>query len=210
MGNATTKKVLFVGVLIICYMLWQAAVAVIEYYPITNYPPHFRGPVVLFGDDIITPGEEGLASVLGKRLDIEIEDRSATSTHVSGAQSMVNHDLATLHPNVVIFCFRDNGHDIYFQDLRKLVGAAQQEGAVVVLLGATTEKDRVPYEHRMLRLARETGALAVANILSQTAGDPSYWSGPVPNAKGNLRIADLVAPTLEGLSVGSSQDPTVQ
>ena len=110
----------------------------------------------------------------------------------------------------MILCYKntdrsEEGVRVYLADLRELTLAAQKEGAVTVLLGAERGDTNKTYEKSIKRLARETRGIVVPNILTTIDSNARFWNGDIPNDEGELRIADLIAPSLEGLTIGIAQ-----
>ncbi len=214
MNGGAVKKVLVVGIFFIAYVLWQAVGTLSEYYPIHNYPPAHKGPIVLFGDALTVASSTSFVGILEKRLGIEIEVESTATSTLQSAASVVPARILERRPGAVIFCFSDTNDRTqwndthYVEDLRGMIHAAQKEGAVTVLLGARREGAGSEHERIIKKLARETGSITVVNILSTIADDPRYWSNDLPNMEGNIRIADIVAPALEGLSFGITENIT--
>lgn len=211
MNSASVKKVFVVGIFLIMYILWQALGTLSEYYPINNYPPAHDGPILLFGDALATTSDIGYVGILEKRLGVNIEVVGYASSTIESTAREAAQSIVKRRPSVVIFSFGDVSDKTqwssarHIDDLRRMIRAAQNEGAVTVLMGARREKPGGEGEREIKKLARETRSIAAVNILSTIADKPEYWDGNVPNTEGYLRIADLVAPTLEGLTFGITQ-----
>ena len=208
MNNVGVKKILVIGIFFIIYVLWQAVGTLSEYYPIYNYPPLHKGPIILFGDALVATSSISFVSILEKRLDLQIEIESSASSTIESTARDAPARILERKPSVVIFCFSDISGQTQLDDarstldLRGMIRAAQKEGAVTVLLGARREKAGGEHERRIKQFARETHSITILNILSTIAENPKYWDKNMPNAEGHMRIADVVAPLLEGLSFG--------
>ena len=210
MNSVAVKKVLVIGIFFIAYVLWQAIGTLSEYYSIYNYPPLHKGPIILFGDALAATSSIGFVGILEKRLDLQIEIESSASSTIESTARDAPARIRERKPSVVIFCFSDISGQTQLDDarsaldLREMIRAAQNEGAVTVILGAAREPDGGEHGLIIKRLARETHSLTVLNILSTITDNPKYWDKNMPNANGNMRIADIVAPLLEGLTFGIS------
>ena len=88
MNSVAVKKVLVIGIFFIAYVLWQAIGTLSEYYPIYNYPPLHKGPIILFGDALAATSSIGFVGILEKRLDLQIEIESSARIFAKTAMSM--------------------------------------------------------------------------------------------------------------------------
>lgn len=211
MKSGAIKKALLIAILLIAYILWQAIGTLSEYYPINNYPPPHRGEMTFLGDGLSQKNNHGFVSLLSKRLAVPINDRSIASTSMHEAKIEIEKIIKATQPSVVILCYKntdrsEEGVRVYLADLRELTLAAQKEGAVTVLLGAERGDTNKIYEKSIKRLARETRSIVVPNILTTIDSNARFWNGDIPNDEGELRIADLIAPSLEGLTIGIAQN----
>ena len=210
MKSGAIKKALLIAILLIVYILWQAIGTLSEYYPINNYPPPHKGEMTFLGDGLSQKNERGFISLLSKRLAVPMSDRSIASTSLREAKTEIENTIKAVQPSVVIFCYKntdrsEEGMRAYLADLRELVLIAQKEGAVTVLLGAERGDTNKAYEKSIKKVARETRSIVVPNILTTIDSNEKFWSGDIPNDEGGLRIADLIAPSLESLTIGLTQ-----
>ena len=210
MKGETLKKILLIGALLIIFILWQAVKTISEYYPITNYPPTHKGQIMFLGNQFCAQGVEGFVSILSQRLGVPINDQSSSTSSIDLMGTSLTEKLNQLEPSVVIFCFAPEDSsgktEAYFTALRTMIISAQKHGVVTVLLGANRETRDSSYNKHIGQIARATGSLTVPNILEPIALDAKYWNEQQPNNSGNLKIADFVAPTLEGLVMGMNEN----
>ncbi len=206
MKSTAVKKVFVIGIFLIVYVLWQAIGSLSEYYPIYNYPPLHKGPIIFLGDTLAATSSIGFVGVLEKRLNLQIEIESSASRTMESAASDTVALILERKPSAVIFCYSGiNGRALWDDSrstdyLREMIRAAQHEGAVTVLLGAERETSGGKHERIIKQFARETHSFTALNILSTITDNPKYWDKNMPNAEGNMRIADVLAPTLEGIT----------
>ena len=213
MGSKTTKRAVLIGTALILYILWLALGTLSEYYPIKNYPPAQYGSILLFGDSLATTSGVGFTNILEKRLDISIMTRIIATGTLHSNTEYVAREIVQQKPRIVIFCFSDNNEvgnlaqAQYQGDLRTVIADAQQSGAVTLLLGASRIHPNAQQEDILMQLARETHSIIVPNILLFVENNQHYWDNNALNAGGNLRVADMIAPTLEGLTFNTVKQP---
>jgi acyl-CoA thioesterase I len=197
-------------------MRWRAAGAVgaavlglgcsrVNHWDIRNAQP--RGSrVIAFGDSLtagykVAPGEaypERLAAHIGR----PVLNRGRSGETTSEALARLESDVLAADPRVVLVCLGVNDvlrglpPDAQFGALRRIVEGIQSRGALVVLIG--TEGYRAvrafDYAGAYRRLAEETGAVYVPDLMRGVLGEPSLMhDGIHPNAQGHAAIARRIA-----------------
>ncbi len=203
------KKVAIIVVLIIAFAVWGAFSELFFSYPVTNFPP--QGSLVMVWGDSLSVGvgattpEKGYVGVLKDRLSLSLINKAVSGETTSGTLLHAASDLAEIKPNIVMILL--GGNDLLsrtpttetFANLRKLIDLAHEGGAVVLLVGFQKRTDD-NYANGFALLAKSSGTVYVADVLGNIIGDPLLMADEIhPNDKGYLKMADKIAPDLEGL-----------
>lgn len=211
------KKAIVVIVLITAFALWGAFSQLLLSYPITNYPPD--GSLIMVWGDSLSVGvgastpEHGYVDILKERLSLNVVNKAVSGETSRDALIHAASDIALVKPNIVMILL--GGNDVLantpspetFDNLRKLIDLAHQSHAVVLLVGFQKHIDD-NYASGFASLAKTSGSVYVADILGNIFGDSALMSDEIhPNDKGYLKMADKIAPDLEGLVLlgGQSQ-----
>ena len=218
MKSESKKKIFLVIGCIFIYFIYQIVSLYGGQYPIVNFPP--KGPVIVAFGDSLTEGigatsiERGYVGVLERRLGITIINRGVSGNTTEDALVRLDADITPLHPNIVIILLGGNDYLKHipqqetFANLKQIIAKVQGEGAVVLLLGVRGGLLHDKFGPDFETLARETGSIYVPNILDGIYGNAKLMSDEVhPNDAGYMKIADKIAPTLDGivLSIPASQ-----
>lgn len=178
--------------------------------PITNYPPHGTNIIAL--GDSLTSGvgastkETNYVGVLEKRLNITIRNAGVPGNTTRDALLRLDRDVLIFKPNIVIVFL--GGNDVLqqipstetFGNLKRIIGEIQASGAVVILIGVPSGLMGDKNADEFKTLADKTGSLYVENALQGIIGNPKLLFDEVhPNDAGYMRVADKIAPILEGL-----------
>ena len=200
---------LIIGVIFI-FLIYQVVSLYGGQYAIVNFPPN-SNTIVALGDSLTvgvgaSAPENNFISVLERRLNITIVNKGVVGNTAGDALARIDSDIATLHPGVVIVLLGGNDYlrkippQETFTSLRGLIKKIQSEGAVVLLLGIQKGLSYDKSSDDFQKIARDTGSLFVPAILDGILGNAKLMSDEVhPNDAGYLKIADKIAPTLEGL-----------
>jgi acyl-CoA thioesterase I len=174
-------------------------------WPITNaYPSGVN--VIAFGDSLtegyrVESGQgwpEQLSAIVGR----PILNRGVSGNTTGDALARLERDVLSADPRVVLICLGGNDMlrrmpaDQQFDNLRTIVRRIQDKGALVVLLGTEGFKllSDVDYGDRYQRLAEETGAVYVPDLMDGVLGDPASMIDQIhPNARGYAKIARRIA-----------------
>lgn len=179
----------------------------INHWPIRNAAPTGRS-VVAFGDSLtegyrMGPGES-FPEQLSQRLGIPIVNAGASGDTTASGLARLEKDVLAHEPRVVLLCLGGNDMlrrlpaDQQFANLRQVVEQLQKTGALVILLGLdgmpTLLGGGIDHGDLYRRLAEETGAVYVPDLLDGVMGDRALmYDGIHPNAAGYARIAGRLA-----------------
>ena len=210
MKSEGKKKLFLVIGCIFIFLIYQIVNLYGGQYPIVNFPP--KGPVIVVLGDSLTEGigassiENGYVGVLERRLGITIVNRGVSGNTTADALARLDTDITPLHPNIVIVLLGGNDYLKHipqqetFTNLKQVITKVEGEGAVVLLLGVRGGLLHDKFGDDFKTLARETGSIYVPNVLDGIFGNAKLMSDEVhPNDDGYMRIADKIAPTLEGV-----------
>ncbi len=206
---SSIKQVFIFIAIVLGIVLWRGASELFQYYPIVNFPP--KGQVVLALGDSITSGvgasakEKNYIGLLEKRLSVQIINRGVSGATSKDILISADNIISEIHPNIVILLI--GGNDILQQvlpqetlnNVREVIRIAQKHGAVVFLIGIQKQQNDA-YGVGFEKIAHELGAVYVPDILEGIFGNSEFMYDEVhPNDKGYLKIADKIAPQLEGI-----------
>lgn len=203
------KIFLIVGIIFI-FLIYQIVSLYGGQYSIVNFPP--KGPTIVAFGDSLTEGvgastrENGYVGVLERRLGITIVNRGVSGNTTADALARLDADITPLHPNIVIVLLGGNDYlkkipqEETFANLSQIIKKLQSQGAVVLLLGVRGGLLHDKFSDDFQTLAKETGSLYVSNVLDGILGNAKLMSDEVhPNDTGYMKIADKIAPTLDGV-----------
>lgn len=216
MKSLDTRKILVLAGFVLIGVLWQVITLFAGHYPITNYPP--KGTTIVALGDSLTVGvgasdtAHGYISILAKRLNITIANKGVSGDTTADAEKRLQRDVLDEHPNIVLILLGGNDYlkqvpqEETFRNLRSIIERTQKTGATVLLIGVRGGLLHDKFDKDFEKLAKDTGSLFVPNALNEILGDPKLMSDQVhPNDDGYLKIADKIAPTLEGLVLAAPQ-----
>lgn len=216
MSSTNTRKLLVFIALILLGALWQIITLFADNYPLTNYPP--RGTAIVALGDSLTVGvgasspEHGYIPILAKRLNINIINKGVSGDTTADAMKRLDNDVLGEHPNIVLILLGGNDYlkqvpqEETFRNLRTIITRIQHSGATVLLVGVRGGLFHDKFDPDFQKLAKDTGSLFVPNILEGIIGEPALMSDDVhPNDAGYLKMADKIAPTLEGLVLAGAE-----
>jgi lysophospholipase L1-like esterase len=217
--DRTTRIKLFTLIGIVVTLIGIQIISVLrEQYTVINFPPHGR-TVVAFGDSL-TAGvgasspDRGYVADLSTRLDTPIVNKGVSGDTTEQGLARVA-EVTALSPDVVILFL--GGNDLLrkvptadtIANMRTIITTLQQHGAVVIVVSIQgLIGNGLDTEYKAL--ARATGCLFVPDALGGVLGTPSLMSDEIhPNDAGYQRVADRIAPILEGaLAFAPAPAPT--
>lgn len=215
MKLSETRNILVLVGLVLIGVLWQIISLFVGQYPIINYPP--KGTTIVALGDSLTLGvgasdaEHGYVSVLAKRLNVSIVNKGVNGDTTEDAAKRLQKDVLDLHPNIVLILLGGNDYlkqvpeAETFRNLRSMIERTQESGATILLIGVRGGLLHDKFDKEFTTLAKDTGSLFVPNALDGILDDPKLMSDQVhPNDAGYLKIADKIAPALEGLVLAVS------
>lgn len=210
MKSPETRKVLVLVGFILIGAIWQIVTLFSGHHSITNYPP--KGTTIVALGDSLTVGvgasnpEHGYVGVLRERLNTSIINKGVSGDTTVDASARLEKDVLDLHPNIVIVLLGGNDYlkqipqEETFNNLRSIILRIQRSGATVLLVGIRGGLLHDKFDKDFEALAEDTGSLFVPNALDEVFSDPKLMSDEVhPNDAGYLKIADKIAPNLDGL-----------
>jgi lysophospholipase L1-like esterase len=211
------QKLLIIISLVVGAAIWQLGMIFWENYPIINFPP--KGRVIVALGDSLTEGvgatskATGYIGILEERLLITITNKGVRGDTTEDALKRLDRDVLSENPDIVIILLGGNDYlkkipeQQTFENLHTIITRIQEKGAVVILLGVRGGLVGDKFADDFEKLAEETGSLFVPNILEDIIGNPKLMSDAIhPNDSGYLKVADKIAPTLEGL-IRAAQPP---
>jgi acyl-CoA thioesterase-1 len=176
-----------------------------NHWEIRNARP--RGSrIIAFGDSItaghrVGPGEaypERLAALIGK----PVLNRGVSGETTAEALRRLDRDVLAADPRIVLVCLGVNDvlrglpPEPQLAALRQVVEGIQVRGALVILIGTEGYPPVRAFDYAVAyrRLAEETGAFYVPDVVRDVLGEPALMQDGIhPNAKGNEAIARRLA-----------------
>ena len=177
-------------------------------YPIRNAPSAGR-TMVAFGDSLVSgagvkPGEEWVA-LLSASLKRPIVNAGVPGDTTAAAITRLDQ-LQELHPDLVIVllggidALQRVPPDQTVANLHQIITRLQDDGAVVLLVGVRGGVIGDPYHRKFAKLARETSAAYVPNILDSVLGNDYLMADELhPNFRGQRVMAERLLPTVQWL-----------
>jgi acyl-CoA thioesterase I len=173
---------------------------------VVNAPPR-PGPIVALGDSLTqgvgAPSNQSYPDQLAAMLGRPVINAGVGGDTVAQAAERVDRDVLTCRPAIVIVLLGGNdllhqdGLDQAFAALEQVIRRIQGQGAMVVLVGISDLMLAGGLEGRYKKVAEQTGALYVPNILGGIFTRRSLMSDQVhPNAQGYRRMAQKIAKAL--------------
>jgi acyl-CoA thioesterase I len=194
------------GTLMLIGAMWQIVSMVWSRPHITNYPPN-GNRIVAFGDSLTvgvgaSQHESDWVGNIEARLGVHIIRHAVSGDTTALARKRLDLALSE-DPDIFIILLGGNDalHRVPQEETRAhlsaIIRAAQNQGAVVLLLGV---RGGLLLDHRedlYASLSKEFGTAYVPDVLDEIFGVPALMSDPVhPNDAGYLKMADRIAPAL--------------
>lgn len=174
-------------------------------YPITNAHPTGK-TIIAFGDSL-TEGkgadkELAYPAILSKKTGVPILNMGVSGDTVEDGLKRLKRDVLNHDPKIVLLglgandFLRKNNKNATFDNLRQIIEAIQQTGALVILISIDFPLGG-SWTKRYRELAVATGCPQVPDQLSGIFGHRELMSDEVhPNAKGYAIMADKIEPVL--------------
>lgn len=178
--------------------------------PLRNFPPSGR-TVVILGDSLAAGvgasiPDRGFVGVLATRLNMSIINAGKSGDTTADGLARFETDVLAHDPDIVLIELGGNDHlrqvpiDTTFANLEKLITTAEEHGAIVILLGIRGGLFGDTFEEQFEELATTCGCAYVPDILDGIFGDARFMADAIhPNDRGHEKIADKVAPILDGI-----------
>lgn len=176
---------------------------------VTNYPSQNTGPIIAFGDSLVegvgaTAGND-FVSVVSKRIDEPILNLGRAGDTTRDGLERLDTVLAE-EPKLVLLLLGGNDYirkispEETFANLGTMIESIHDTGAMVVLLGVRGGLLTDSYKRQYQAVADEYQVAYVPDVLDGLFGNPAYMADAIhPNDAGYERVADRVAPVVEGL-----------
>lgn len=214
MKSEGNKKLYLIASGIFIFFIYQVVSLYGGQYPIVNFPA--KGETIVALGDSLTLGvgasapENGYIGVLERRLGITIVNRGVSGNTTADALLRIDTDITPLHPDIVMILLGGNDYlkkipqQETFANLSRIIKKLQSEGAVVLLLGVRGGLLHDKWRDDFHTLAKNTGSLYVPDVLEGIFGNIKLMSDEVhPNDAGYMKMADKIAPTLDGIVLSS-------
>lgn len=196
----------FIGALYIVFLIMNYLG---ENYPLTNFPA--RGTRIVALGDSLTAGVGGTSGgyvpILEKRLGVHIGNAGKSGDTTGDALARLP-DVLSEKPDILIILLGGNdalNHvptETTLHHLEEIIARSQGEGALVLLVGIRGGVIGDPYGKTFSALAKRTGSAYVDNVMKEIFANTKYLSDEIhPNDAGYEKMADKIAPVLEGLIV---------
>jgi acyl-CoA thioesterase I len=162
--------------------------------------------IIVFGDSLVSgvgasPGN-GFVAVMERELGQPIANAGFPGDTTVTAQLRYQNDVLDKNPRIVVILLGGNdflariSRDRTIGNLRSMVEEAQAQGAGVVLVGVR----KAIYSSDYKRIAQETGAVYVPNVLDETFGRQELMADPIhPNDAGYRVFANRILPAIKQL-----------
>ncbi|MGK7900036.1 MAG: GDSL-type esterase/lipase family protein [Hormoscilla sp.] len=167
--------------------------------------------VIILGDSIASgygvAAEQAFPNILSRKLGIPILNRGVSGDTTAMGLSRLQADVIDAEPWLVIVELAGNDYlrnvpkSQTEENLRQIVTAIQQEGAIVVLLGINAGRIGDEYKEMFDRLASDTQAYLIPQVLKGIVDNPQHRQDDIihPNAAGHEFLATRVAEELQPL-----------
>ena len=186
-------------ILLVVLTLWGAYVLFAPGPAIRNTEPTGRN-IICFGDSLTygTGASEGndYPSLLAARIDLPVINAGVPGDTTADALERLDQDVLSRSPRMVLLTL--GGNDLKnrvpiekaFANLRSVVKAIQEAGALVVLGGVDIPLYGRGFGEAYEDLAEETGSVLIPNVYAGILGRRDRMSDPIhPNDRGYAIMA---------------------
>jgi lysophospholipase L1-like esterase len=191
------------------YLLLNDDTSGIDRSSIANYPIQSNGPILAFGDSLVSgvgaDTNGGFVTMLSEMIDEPILNYGRGGDTTELALSRIDEVLAE-DPRLTLILLGGNDYlnrtskEKIFNNLEQIITKFQERGSITVLLGVRGGLLRDSYGSDYRRLAEETGSAYVPNVLDGLIGNDEFMDDAIhPNEEGHRMIAEKIYPTLEEL-----------
>ena len=178
-------------------------------YDIKNLPIRTQGPILFFGDSLVTgvgASENGsLPDRLSRILNEPVLNFGESGNTTIDGLARINLARET-HPRLVIVLLGGNDflrridRTVTGDNLKEIVTTFQEDGAVVLLLGVRSGVLSGGSEELYQEVAKQTGAAYEKDVLKGIFGHPELMSDAIhPNDAGYEKIANRLGPVIREL-----------
>ena len=173
---------------------------------VKNYSSTSTGPILMFGDSLVegvgaTVGQT-LPDQLGRLLQIPVLNYGVSGDTTRDALVRLE-DALSLKPRIAIILLGGNDflkkipREETFANLKTIVTAFQNEGALTVVLGVRSGIIGGGADALYEDLVKETASVYLSDVLSGLFGHTELMSDALhPNDRGYAKIAERLAPLL--------------
>ena len=173
---------------------------------VKNYSSTSTGPILMFGDSLVegvgaTVGQT-LPDQLGRLLQIPVLNYGVSGDTTRDALVRLE-DALSLKPRIAIILLGGNDflkkipREETFANLKTIVTAFQNEGAITVVLGVRSGIIGGGADALYEDLVKETASVYLSDVLSGLFGHTELMSDALhPNDRGYAKIAERLAPLL--------------
>jgi len=175
--------------------------------------------VIVLGDSIASgygvEEKEAFPNVLSRQLGLPIVNRGVSGDTTAAGLRRLPTDVLDAEPWLVIVEL--GGNDFLQkvakseteQNLRQIVTSMQNKGAIVVLLGMNMGLTKDSYQEIYDRIAKDTQAFLISQILKGILDDYRYRQDDVihPNAAGHEFLGNRIAKELQPLLTKATWPP---
>lgn len=177
--------------------------------PVANR--HAPGDTIVCFGDSLTEGvgarrDETYPALLAQRVNLRVINAGISGHTTRDALARLQRDVLAHHPRIVIIAFGANdpfykiSPQETFDNLRLMVTAVQDEGAMVVLAGVRMGVFMDAYGAGYREVARDLQTAYVPDIMDGIIDNPALKSDSIhPNARGYAIIAGRIYEALEPL-----------
>jgi acyl-CoA thioesterase-1 len=156
--------------------------------------------IICFGDSLTfgTGASKGMdyPSQLAKMIDRPVINKGVPDDTTSSALRRLKRDVLSDNPDIVLITLGVNdlkdgiSKDIAFNNLKQIVQTIQKQGAKVIIGGLSWPGMDRGFGKGYEDLARQTGAMLIADLFTTIADNPALMSDPIhPNNSGYRIIA---------------------
>ena len=188
---------------------------IVSYAPsvprVTNLHNGVGQQIVILGDSIASgyglPPEQAFPALLERRINVEVLNRGISGDTTAMGLARLESDVLDEDPWLVMVELGANDYLRQIpeaeteENLREIITQTQAEGAIVVLIGVNLGFVKDTRKRMFERVAEETGAYLIPQILTGIITNPEYRQDDVihPNAAGHEMISDRVFKGLQPL-----------
>lgn len=173
---------------------------------VKNYPSSGTD-IVAFGDSLVegvgaSSPDKNFVSVLSQKIGQPIVNLGVSGDTTEAGLTRVSQ-IDQYRPKVVLLLLSGNDRlrqipeEQTLENLEKIITYMQDRGAVVIVLGVKGNVLSNSFGKKVEKLAHDSGAAFVSDVLDGLFGNTKYMSDPIhPNDLGYEKVAEKVYPVL--------------